>query len=154
MAKRGRPATGQMPAMTIRLPAGWVRQLERIGDRRTVIREIVGAALTARQIKTGDDGIIPIDTDTAKAFLELYHYSGAIPTGRNQCFGWFIAGQLYAVACYGIGINHGQAAYLAKATGRPVTRENLIELRRLARSEPVRPDAPLSRFLATVHVPV
>ena len=62
MAKRGRPATGQMPPVTIRLPGGWLRQLERIGDgdARRAIREIVGASLAARTVK-GGDGVVEID---------------------------------------------------------------------------------------------
>jgi hypothetical protein len=153
MAKRGRPSTGQMEAMTIRLPAGWIRQLERLGDgdTRKALREVLGSALAVRNVTTGDDGIVEIDADTARAFCELWHYSGMLPTGRNICYGWFVGGELYAVAAYGVGINHGQPSYLAKATSKPVTTDNLIELRRLARAEPAKDGHPLSRFMAICH---
>jgi hypothetical protein len=140
-----------MPVLNVRLPIGWVRQIERIGDRTTVVRAMIGSALAARNVTEGSDGVVPIDTDTARAFIELWHYSGTLPTGRNICFGWFVQGQLYAVACYGHGINHGQPQYLAKVTGKDVTSGNLIELRRLCRSEPTRDGYPLSRFIAICH---
>jgi hypothetical protein len=150
MAKRGRPATGKRPVIAVRVAPGWLRQIERIGDKSTVARALIGSALAARRVK-GGDGVARLDTDTARAFVELWHYSGVLPTGRNVCFGWFLDGQLYAVACYGHGINHGQPQYLAKVTGKDVTSGNLIELRRLCRVEPPRDDAPLTRFLAICH---
>ncbi len=87
----------------------------------------------------------------ARAFIELWHYAGALPTGKNITFGWFVTGELYAVACYGNGGNMDGGKFLAKLTGFPVTRTNLVELRRLCRSEPPRPDYPLSQFIAACH---
>jgi hypothetical protein len=150
MAKRGRPATGQAPALSIRLPLGWLRQIERMGDKSKVARVLIGSALAARKVH-GADGVVPLDSETAKAFLELYHYTGVLPTGRNICFGWFVTGELYAVAAYGHGINQVQHSYLARVTGKPVTRRNLIELRRLARAEPARDGQQLSQFIAVCH---
>ena len=150
MAKRGRPATGQAPALSIRLPLGWLRQIERMGDKSKVTRALIGSALAARKVE-GGNGIVLIDTDTARAFLELWHYAGSLPTGRNICFGWFVSGELYAIATYGHGINPLQHDYLARVTEKPVTRHNLIELRRLARVEPPRDGLQLSRFIAICH---
>jgi hypothetical protein len=95
--------------------------------------------------------IVRIDADVARAFVEQWHYSGTLPTGRNVCFGWFAEGELYAVAVYGDGANAGQSEFFARKTGKPVTNSNLIELRRLCRVEPSRPDHPLTRFMAICH---
>lgn len=83
--------------------------------------------------------IIPVSHKTAKGWVEKWHYSRRIPTGKNYLFGLFCDEELYAVAVYGIGVNPFQARYL-KA-------ENVMELKRLARAEPRR-DYPMSRFVA------
>lgn len=155
-SKRGRPATGQRPALSLRLPLGWARQIARIG-RETghspskVARALIGASLAARKITGTDNGVQIIDSETARAFIELWHYSGVLPTGRNVCFGWFIEGELYGVAVYGDGVNQIQHDYLARVTGLPVERRNLFELRRLCRLEPARDGYQLSRFIAICH---
>jgi hypothetical protein len=56
MAKRGRPATGKRPVIAVRVPLGWLRQIERIGDKSKVARTLIGSALAARKAK-GRDGI-------------------------------------------------------------------------------------------------
>jgi hypothetical protein len=82
-----------------------------------------------------------IEHRIAKPFIVEWHYSRKCPTGRNIFFGAFIPRSdlgpggdgLYAVAGYGPGINADGGASLAKLTGRPVTRENYVELTRLCR---------------------
>ena len=155
--KRGRPATGQAPAIAIRLPSGWLKQIDRLGaatdqTRSKVARALIGAALAARKVKSGlETKIERIDIETARAFAELWHYTGNLPQGRNVCFGWFVEGELYAVACYGDGINQIQHEYLSRVTGLPIKRKTLFELRRLCRTEPARDGFPLSKFIAGCH---
>jgi len=73
--------------------------------------------------------------------VERWHYSHRIPTGKNYLFGLFDpAGELYAVAVYGTGVNPYQAKFLKCS--------RVVELKRLARSEPPRPEYPMSRFVA------
>jgi hypothetical protein len=62
-----------------------------------------------------------------------------------------VQGELYAVAAYGTGVNHGAPDFLVRKTGKAVTSDNLIELRRLCRVEPQRSDYPLTRFMAQCH---
>ena len=80
--------------------------------------------------------------ETAKNFVERWHYSGRIPTGKNYCFGLFtskdLSGKLYAVIVYGIGVNPYQASFLGV--------ENIIEIKRMCRTEPPL-KFPLSRFI-------
>jgi len=87
----------------------------------------------------------------AKPFIEYWHYSGCVPTGKNIFFGWWVAGELYAVADYGCGVNPYQAEFLARTTGNSVTNENLVELKRLCRIDPPRDDAYLTMFLGRCH---
>lgn len=87
----------------------------------------------------------------ARPFIEKWHYSKRVPTGKNVFFGWFIGARLYAVADYGIGVNGLQASYLGRITGKPVTPASLYELKRLCRIEPRDEQFPLSRFLARCH---
>ena len=94
----------------------------------------------------------------AAGFIEHWHYSGCVPTGKNIFFGWFVPGDqtllgesLYAVADYGIGVNPYQAQYLARCTGYEVAEGNLVELKRLCRSEPRLDRFPLTAFLARCH---
>jgi hypothetical protein len=80
-----------------------------------------------------------IDHPMAKLWVETWHYSKRMPTGKNIPYGLFLNGQLYAVIVYGIGVNPYQANFLGVDT--------CIEIKRLARSEP-RLDFPLSRFIS------
>ena len=74
----------------------------------------------------------------AKQFVERWHYSKRMPTGKNICFGLRYAGKLYAVAVYGIGVNPYQAEYLSV--------QSVVELKRMCRREP-REEYQLSRFI-------
>jgi hypothetical protein len=73
-----------------------------------------------------------------KLFVERWHYSHRIPTGKNICFGLWSEGSLYAVIVYGIGVNPYQAKFLGV--------ESVIEIKRMCRSEPKKPYE-LSRFI-------
>jgi hypothetical protein len=155
VAKIGRPSTGQRPAIAVRLPPGWLKQIARIGretgeSNSKIVRALIGSALAARKA-VGSNGIERIDTETARSFVELWHYSGNVPSGKNVCFGWFVESELYAVAIYGIGVNQAQHTFLAHLTGLPVTRKNLFELRRLCRVEPARDGLQLTQFIAACH---
>ena len=93
----------------------------------------------------------PISLKTAKPFIEKWHYSGIVPTGRNIFFGCYDKdGYLYAVADYGIGVNPYQAPFLARESGWDITNDVLLELKRLCRIEP-KQDIPLTRFLSLCH---
>jgi hypothetical protein len=74
----------------------------------------------------------------AKAFVEKWHYSHRIPTGKNICFGLWWGKELYAVIVYGIGVNPYQAKFLNV--------DSVIEIKRMCRSEPKKPYE-LSRFI-------
>jgi len=155
MAKRGRPAIGQAPMIGVRLPLGWNGQINSIArltkqSRSKVVRALIGSALAVRKIK-GGDGVALIDIDVARSFVALWHYAGDVPTGKNTAFGWFIDGELYAVAVYGVGVFHNQHRFLARLTGLPIERGNVLELRRLCRTEPPRKDRQLSQFIAGCH---
>ena len=80
----------------------------------------------------------PITHKQAKAFVEKWHYSHRIPTGKNISFGLWRDGELYAVIVYGIGVNPYQAAFLRVAS--------VIEIKRMCRAEPKQPYE-LSRFI-------
>ena len=82
--------------------------------------------------------IIPISHEQAKSFVEKWHYSHRIPTGKNIYFGLLNDGFLYAVIVYGIGVNPYQASFLGV--------ESVIEIKRMCRSEPKMPYE-LSRFI-------
>ena len=85
-----------------------------------------------------DYHINSINHAEAKAFIEYWHYSKRMPTGKNFCFGLFWR-ELYAVIVYGIGVNPYQAAFLGVNT--------VLEIKRMARTEP-KEMYPLSRFMA------
>jgi len=87
----------------------------------------------------------------AKPVIEKWHYSHKVPTGKNIFFGWFVDGELYAVADYGIGVNAFQASFLTRVSGMDVTNTNLLELKRLARVEPRIDSLPLTKFLSECH---
>jgi hypothetical protein len=75
----------------------------------------------------------------AKAFVEKWHYSGKMPTGKNVCFGlWEQGCGLYAAIVYGIGVNPYQAQFLGV--------ESVIEIKRMCRAEPKK-KYELSRFI-------
>lgn len=80
-----------------------------------------------------------IGHQTTRAFVEEWHYSRRIPTGKNINFGLFAGQTLYAVIVYGIGVNPYQSAFL----GTP----NAVEIKRMCRTEP-RLDYPLSKFIS------
>lgn len=82
--------------------------------------------------------IKPISNGIAKSWVEKWHYSKRIPTGKNICYGLFHDRNLYAVIVYGIGVNPYQAQFLKVAS--------VVEIKRLCRSEP-RLAYPLSRFI-------
>jgi len=92
-----------------------------------------------------------IEREIAVPFIEQWHYSHCVPTGKNVFFGWYTDDSLYAVADYGIGVNCYQAQYLATRTGHDVTPSNLLELKRLCRVEPKQENMPLTRFLKICH---
>ena len=93
-----------------------------------------------------------IDKKTAKTVIEMYHYSRNVPAGKNIYFGYYVQNDLlYAVAIYGLGVNNNGPAYLARVTGKDVTVQNSLELKRLARIEPKIETAPLTKFLAICH---
>ena len=83
--------------------------------------------------------IDPVGHKTAKAFVEKWHYSHRIPTGKNIIYGLNTENGLYAVIMYGIGVNPYQAKFLGV--------ERVVEIKRMARTEP-RLSYPLSRFIA------
>ena len=121
-----------------------------------------GSLTAERQaFRPEDDGSKPIPSHKfevrfisqkeAKPFIEQWHYSKRCPTGKNIFFGAYLGDTLYAVADYGIGVNPVQAAYLARVTGLPVSKSNLIELKRLCRIEPPM-SLPLTKFLRICHL--
>ena len=73
-----------------------------------------------------------------KAFVEKWHYSHRIPTGKNICFGLWAGEEVYAVIVYGIGVNPYQAKFLNV--------ESVVEIKRMCRSEP-KQNYELSRFI-------
>lgn len=84
--------------------------------------------------------IKPIDHKTARPFVEQWHYSKCLPTGKNICYGLFEGEtDLHAVIVYGIGVNPYQARFLGV--------ERVLEIKRMCRSEPPR-GYQLSRFIA------
>jgi len=87
----------------------------------------------------------------AKPFIETWHYSKKVPTGKNIFFGWFYFDTLYAVADYGIGVNSYQAKFLQKITKKPVSNSNFLELKRLCRTEPKNENLYLTQFLSLCH---
>lgn len=74
----------------------------------------------------------------AEAFVERWHYSHRMPTGKNICFGVYRDGIPYAVIVYGIGVNPYQAGFLGV--------ESVIEIKRMCRREP-KEGFELSRFI-------
>lgn len=87
-----------------------------------------------------DELYLKLDHKTAKQFVEEWHYSERIPTGKNISYGVFIDGELYAVIVYGIGVNPYQAKFLGV--------DSVIEIKRMCRIEPRHDDYQLSRLIA------
>jgi hypothetical protein len=83
--------------------------------------------------------IRPVDHGTAKSFIEKWHYSKCIPTGKNILYGLYAGESLYAVIVYGIGVNPYQARFLGV--------RSVLEIKRMCRSEPPL-GYQLSRFIA------
>lgn len=81
-----------------------------------------------------------IDHRTAKYFVETWHYSRRIPTGKNISYAAFIGNTLYAVIVFGIGVNPYQAKFLGV--------NRVLEIKRMCRIEPPNKNHPLSRFIA------
>jgi hypothetical protein len=93
-----------------------------------------------------------IEHHVAKPFIIKHHYSKNCPTGKNIFFGCFIGSELYAVADYGIGANMDGGASMARMTGKPVTRENHVTLKRLCRKGAKGASlVPMTQFLARCH---
>jgi len=84
--------------------------------------------------------ISKISHQIAAAFVEDWHYSHRIPTGKNFYYGLWNGSALYAVIVYGIGVNPYQAEYL--------NANKVIEIKRLCRTEPRIECFPLSRLIA------
>lgn len=110
-------------------------------------------------LKASSVGIIELNT--ARPFIEKWHYSGCVPTGKNIFLGWYakipesqgdlFGDTLYAVADYGLGINPQQAEFLSNQTGNEVSDGELLELRRLCRIDPACKLLPLTAFLSRCH---
>ena len=83
--------------------------------------------------------IKPVCHQVAKDWIEAWHYSKLMPTGKNISFGLFEGDVLYAVIVYGIGVNPYQAKFLKV--------KRVLEIKRMARSEPKK-EYPLSRLIA------
>ena len=93
----------------------------------------------------------------ARPFISKWHYSGNVPTGRNIFFAMehgqpadLFSHEIYAMAAYGPSASHDLHGSMARTTGLPITFDNILELRRLCRSEP-RSSVPLTWFLARCH---
>jgi hypothetical protein len=82
--------------------------------------------------------IDPLQHTEAKLFVERWHYSGRMPTGKNYCYGVRRDGSLYAAIVYGIGVNPYQAQFLGV--------DACIEIKRMCRREP-KEEYPLSRLI-------
>jgi hypothetical protein len=74
----------------------------------------------------------------AKSFVEKWHYSNRMPTGKNVSFCLCNNDQVYAVIVYGIGVNPYQATSLGV--------KSCVEIKRLCRREP-KQNYQLSRFI-------
>jgi hypothetical protein len=96
------------------------------------------------------DEVVGVHSSDLVDFVERWHYSHRMPTGKNICFGWYGAEGLYAAAVYGIGVNPYQAAYLERF-GIKVEAQALLELKRLCRVEPKDEGRPLTSFLSQCH---
>tara|TARA_R110000737_G_scaffold155825_2_gene184660 strand:+ start:5011 stop:5649 length:639 start_codon:yes stop_codon:yes gene_type:complete len=80
-----------------------------------------------------------ISHTAARLFIERWHYSKRIPTGKNICYGLFMGWEMYATIVYGIGVNPYQAKFLGC--------DRVMEIKRMCRSEP-KASFPLSRLIS------
>lgn len=80
-----------------------------------------------------------IEYKTAKQFVEFWHYSRRMPTGKNICYGLKNNRKLYAVIVYGIGVNPYQSQFLGV--------KKCVEIKRMCRTEP-KQNYPLSRLIS------
>ncbi len=99
-----------------------------------------GGSTPTPLLQKADFNIMSIVPNAAKQWIERWHYSHLMPTGKNICYGLYACGEPYAVIVYGIGVNPYQADYLGV--------DNVVEIKRLCRSEPRLNGFPLSRFIA------
>ena len=84
--------------------------------------------------------IIKITHKEAKYFIEKWHYSKKMPTGKNINFGLYDPKwNLYAVIVFGIGVNPYQANFLGV--------KKVTEIKRMCRVEP-KERYPLSKFIS------
>ena len=97
------------------------------------------------------------DIKECRPFVERWHYSGKVPTGRNYFFVMesgeqrdLLSSEVYAAACYGPSASQSMHTGLARMTGKGVTFDNMVELRRLCRREP-KDGMPLTWFLSRCH---
>lgn len=81
-----------------------------------------------------------ISANAARQWVERWHYSQRMPGGKNICFGLYANGEPYAVIVYGIGVNPYQAQFLGV--------DDVVEIKRMCRSEPKLDGFPLSRLIA------
>lgn len=93
----------------------------------------------------------------ARPFIEKWHYSHKVPTGKNYFFAMesgakadLFSNETYAIACYGHSASQSMHTGLARLTGKDVALDNMLELRRLCRREP-RDGHQLTWFLARCH---
>jgi hypothetical protein len=93
----------------------------------------------------------------ARPFIEQWHYSHKVPTGKNFFFAMesgeqadLFSAETYAIACYGHSASQSMHTGLARMTGLDVTIDNMLELRRLCRREP-KDGKPLTWFLSRCH---
>jgi len=87
----------------------------------------------------GNFNICKVSHAEAKEFVEKWHYSSRMPTGKNVSFGLFSGQDMYAAVTYGVGVNPYQAKFLGC--------KKVFEIKRMCRSEP-KLSFPLSRFLS------
>jgi len=97
-----------------------------------------------------DKRIAILEGFQAAPFIRKWHYSGKATRGSHHYFGWFIGKEMYAVADYGLPTNNHQAHGLASELMINVTKDNLVELKRLCRVEP-KQKVQLTQFLAHCH---
>ena len=103
------------------------------------------------------DSVRESDIRECRSFIETWHYSGKVPTGKNYFFVMesgeqtdLFSSEVYAAACYGPSASQSMHTGLARLTEKPVTFDNMVELRRLCRREP-KDGMPLTWFLARCH---
>ncbi len=81
-----------------------------------------------------------ISNSAAEQWVKKWHYSARIPTGKNISYCLYADHSPYAVIVYGIGVNPYQAKFLGVS--------NVLEIKRMCRSEPRLDGFPLSKFIS------